>query len=792
MLLSEPIPTLINGVSQQPAALRLPSQGDEQVNFLSSVVDGLKKRPPTQHIAKLSSSSLGQAFIHTINRDPSERYAVIIQSGSIRVFELNGTERSVSKPNGTNYLNATQASTAFRAVTIADSTFIVNSEISTSMDSASASVDRGAEAIVFIKQANYSTDYNIILDGFTASKTTDADDQNETLSTTTIASDLKSSLDAGTNGFLITQEGPVLWIRKSDSSDFSIKTEDSRSNTQMSLAKNRVQNFSDLPTIAPTGFTVEVIGDEASTFDNYFVKFVPNNDGETFDTGTWAETVKPGIATRFASWTMPHVLVRESNGTFTFRRLQWDPREAGDEDSAPVPSFLGRTINDIFFFQNRLSFLSDENMIMSATGEFYKFFPSTVTTIIDSDSVDIAATHVKVSILRHAVPFNEQLILFSDQTQFVVQAGDILASQPPSAQVLTEFESSLRAKPVGAGRNVFFATKKGQYSGVREYFILPDTETEDAADITAHVPKYIPQDLFKFAAASNEDILLALSEKAANRIYVYKYYWVETEKLQSSWSYWELNENANIRNIDFIDTDAIMIVEYPDGVYLEKLSVEPGRSDPEAPFEYHLDRKIDETVVSSVYNSSTDQTTFSLPYSVFGTAQVVRRHSSSAPANAPSPGVVLQITSVSGADVTVSGDHTATPVFIGISYEGRYEFSELYLRTSTGGGGQTAVGDGRLQILNMSVTYDSTGFFTAKVTPQARNTYEYKFTGRILGATSAVIGEVPIESGTYRFPIMGRNTHVKIELTNDSYLPCAFQSAEWEARFTMRSVRRGL
>ena len=52
-LVSKNIPNLINGVSQQPAALRLESQGEVQENGFSDVVEGLKKLPPTKFIRKL-------------------------------------------------------------------------------------------------------------------------------------------------------------------------------------------------------------------------------------------------------------------------------------------------------------------------------------------------------------------------------------------------------------------------------------------------------------------------------------------------------------------------------------------------------------------------------------------------------------------------------------------------------------------------------------------------------------------------------------------------------------------
>lgn len=50
-LISTSIPNLINGVSQQPPSIRLVTQAEKQENGLSSVVDGLTKRPPQNTLA---------------------------------------------------------------------------------------------------------------------------------------------------------------------------------------------------------------------------------------------------------------------------------------------------------------------------------------------------------------------------------------------------------------------------------------------------------------------------------------------------------------------------------------------------------------------------------------------------------------------------------------------------------------------------------------------------------------------------------------------------------------------
>ena len=63
-LVSKSIPNLINGVSQQPPALRLDSQGEVQENGLSDVVDGLKKRPPSKFLKKLVKCKSSWAESH--------------------------------------------------------------------------------------------------------------------------------------------------------------------------------------------------------------------------------------------------------------------------------------------------------------------------------------------------------------------------------------------------------------------------------------------------------------------------------------------------------------------------------------------------------------------------------------------------------------------------------------------------------------------------------------------------------------------------------------------------------
>ena len=152
-LITSAIPNMINGVSQQPSALRLASQEESVVNCLSSPVEGLTKRPPFQHIKKLISGSAGtgKPFIKAVDRDGTIQYLIMIRDGAIEVFNLDGTSQTVSAPNGTNYLdigNNADPSEKFRIASVADYTFILNREKVVTMDHAGTYVQSGTTITV--------------------------------------------------------------------------------------------------------------------------------------------------------------------------------------------------------------------------------------------------------------------------------------------------------------------------------------------------------------------------------------------------------------------------------------------------------------------------------------------------------------------------------------------------------------------------------------------------------------------------------------------------------------------
>ena len=777
-LISQSIPNLINGVSQQPPSLRLNTQAELQENGLSSVVTGLSKRPSTTHVADLGTiANLDKAFIHTIRRDENEFYSMVVDtSGTIRVFDKDGVSKTVTN-NAASYLSGlTDPSKEIAAVSIADTTFIVNKN-TVAAKGTSTSPTRNPEALVYVKQSDYSSTYRLVLTkgvntstvefatkGSTQASTSETQNAERGASTDKIAENL-ATFSASTvsttfytnitngsavTGLTVTRYGSVLHIQSTNSTDFQVEVGDSHGGEHLLVFKDETQSFSKLPVESPENFTIKIAGDNEKAQDDYYVSF----SGE----GVWKETVEPNILIDIDASTMPHQLKKLVSGNFQFDPVSYDDRDVGDDETNAYPSFIGFTLSDIFFHRNRLGVLADENVIFSRAGQFesFDFFRKSTLTVIDSDPIDVAVSSNKVSILKHAVPFNDSLLLFSDLTQFKVTGEPILSPDTINVSSTTEFEASLRAKPAQSGRFVYFGSRRGDYSGLWEYFVDTDTDTNNAVEITAHVPKYIDGELKSIQASSNEDMIIVQTYDDPQALYIYRYYWQGRDRLQSSWSRWTFS--GDVIGFSFNRADITLLIKRGTNLFLERinLSVDDATTYTTGGFSIHLDRR--------VRLETSGLTT--IPYTDSSVTYIDQT------------GKIITLADVAGKLAN------SEVVFAGVPFTFKYEFSKPVLKVN-----DRPVTTGKFKLRNYAVVYDNTGFFEVDVAPLKRDVYTRSFTGRVVGSSANLLNQAAIESGTYVFGVLGDAEQISVTLKSSSHLPCTFQSAEWEGFYVLRSRR---
>lgn len=821
-IVSYTIPSLVQGVSNQPDAQRDPSQGEIQINGVSSIAEGLRKRDNSRVIAKVSDVPFGDVFVHSILRDESEKYLAVIAKTGIKVFDLAGTAYPVNAPGGYGYLaSVTDARQQIRAVSIADYTFVLNTKTATAMDPAlSPPVARPSvhEAMIWVKAASYGQKYTVNVNGKQVDVTTavaavitsGTTVTENRISTAEIAEQIKAGLTPLT-GVTITRAGSVLWLQSA--APITVAANDARANADITAILRKVQAFTELPTIAPAGYLIEVIGDPGNNFDGYAVRFTPKSG--SFGEGTWSEVVAPGVEYKLSASTMPHILVRLPDGTFHFGPVdgstqkgvtlpKWGERTAGDYNTAPDPSFVGYPINDITVFKNRLVVLADENIILSRTREFFDFFPETVTTTLDTDPIDLTASNNRVSVLRYAVPSQDELILFSSQYQFRFNASEAVLT-PATAQitVLTQYEMDPLMRPQQALGGIIFCQTNGEWSQLREFSIRGSGTAlvADSQDLTGYVSSYIPRQLYKLTVneTSNCAFLVSGQPGFENRIYVYKYFFRNTgngtERAQSSWSYWQFQ--GKVLQIVCIEEMLYCLFQHGDRVFLEEVPVQDRLNSSSYPL--LLDRQISTTpdtpvamrVPAGVFDPATRKTTWTLPYTILAPTQAWSGYGKIARQMRSFTGGVLLAEASSGNQLVARGDWSGADVFFGEVYEFRYRFSRFkYMKEI--GGGKASVNYMRTQVRGARLRYHETGYFEIHVMPEGRRPGRYVFDGTVSAVRDAQIGQgnpVPDDldryfEGVFTIPIMSRGDQCIVEIKNATPHPCKFSTCEWAAILT--------
>lgn len=789
-LYSQTIKNIVSGISQQPAILRLPEQLEEQINGYSTEVGGLQKRAPTVHIKNLfaAPSSTYRPLVHVVKRDEEEKYIMIFDgNGSCKIYDEDGKEYKVTiDAKSAQYLSGVDPRKYLKCITIADYTFIVNTKKKVAMtgkvwDSGRWKDTQGA--LFNVKSGQYGRTYACIINDVTIATYTTPDGSNASDSTKVdvnwIAEQLATS--AKSNGWTVETGDSWLYVKKAGTTIKTVKIKDGYNGMSMFGIYHAVQNFNNLPRSAPDEFTVQVKG-ATNVADDYYVRY----DG---DTQLWTECARPETPTTLDSSTMPQGLVRNADMSFTLKPLDWDDRDVGDEDSNPEPSFVGATINDIFFYRNRLGLISGENVILSRSASFFNFWFASVVDMQDTDPIDLAVSHNSVSILYHAVPFDEELLLFSNDTQFLLRADGVLSPKNCSITEVTEFTCNPYVRPVGAGRRVYFPTERAEFTTIKEYFTIEDTTNlKDAQDVTSHVPSFIPNGVYKIVSSNTENVLGFFTIGAESKVYIYKYLFVDNSRLQSSWSYWEFN-GARILGGGFINSTLYLVFDRQGMITLESVSFTYNTKDYEEyePYRVFMDRKVVlPAITSDAYDDIEGRTKVDMKTMYGDTLKAGVSYGL-----VDSKGFFRKWTPeemVDGRYVWLQGNWVGSRFIEGELYKFKAKFSEVMIRKQDDNG-VTAYTEGRLQLRNFWVNYENCGYIKAIVECFDKETYEYVMTARLLGAGRNKIGLTALETGQFKFPVQSLSSNCSISIETELPMPVALIGAGWEGVYYKRATR---
>ena len=826
-VVSQSIPNFLNGISQQTPTQRGINQAEEQVNLQNNIVDGLSKRPAFEYIDTIDATNVYPNTVKfwSIQRDKENQFVVILYNGGVKVYDLDGNEKTVTVASGSSYLTTTNPKADFKLVNIADYTFIANKSKTVLADTtlSTAKIEEfyinvvtsnyGREYAVTVRHPNMSYDVkaslqmpsgsnlnhdavfrdtahiaDILFRGTSSTHFDSASDASFKLTREDTGATLSTTQGLGTssevtNYFTMSQyPGVIRGISTDGNSNYTVLTADGSGNTGMYSIRDEISDFTKLPYHASTDSIIKVTGDEGDTLSDYYVKFETD--------GVWKETIGQGVSLGLDNSTMPHALINNNDGTFTFQEIDYDDRNAGDGITNANPSFVGNKINNLLFYKNRLGILARDNLILSENAGFFNFFSKTVTQVLDTDAIDIAASGSEVNTLFDSVAFNESLLLFSEKAQY--KLGSVGETISPTSAVLNEvsaFEFDANVKPVSAGKYAYFAQARNNNTAIREYYADDDTLTNDGLDITVSVQNLIPSNAYQLISNTTEDTLIALASDTADTqltpyttgtpitstnggtMFIYKYFFDKGEKVQTAWSKWTFTNAKILGGMSFESFVYLLVVEGTD-TKLVKIDLRNLRNGTIG-FNIYLDLR---TSVTGTYDANTNLTTFTSPYGAKTGLIAVDGVN----------GNNYAVTNTAGATYTLEGNHTN--LIIGIPYESKYRMSPQYVRENSGRG-LVAITSGRYQIRNISLNYETSGYFQVEVTPNGRDTSYSFMNGYVIGTATSKVGVPAISSGTIKVPVSCRNTDFTLDIKSSSHLPMYIASAEVEGYYHNRSTR---
>ncbi|WP_323156965.1 hypothetical protein [Pseudomonas rhodesiae] len=789
-LVSQSVKNLKGGISQQPDILRFSNQGKLQINGWSSETEGLQKRPPTTFVKRLGAVGMfgAKPLIHLVNRDAAEQYFMVFTGQGVEVADLKGNRYSVRGYNG--YANCEHPRNDLRLITIADYTFVANRNKLTAMKSTLTHADYGSmtrRCVINVRGGQYGRTLKILINDIqlavlkmpVGDSVVTNPPQVEQTDAGYIATQMAAQINTNGVPHGITAQAGQGWIvvTAANNNIQTVKTEDGYANQLLNSFIYQVQTFGKLPAQCIDGYLVEITGEASRTGDNYWVRF--DAAGQV-----WKETVKPGIITGFEPTSMPHALVRAADGQFDWKALTWPDRTCGDDLTNPMPSFVDATINDIFFFRNRLGFLSGENVVMSRTSKYFNFFPASVSSISDDDPIDVAISHNRVSILKYAVPFSEQLLLWSDQAQFVLSSQGIMSTKTAQLDLTTEFDVSDGARPFGIGRGVYFAAPRAAYTSLKRYYAVQDvSDVKSAEDISSHVPSYLQNMVYHIHGSGTENFVSILSDTEENKVYIYKFLYLKEELVQQSWSHWEFGINNRVLAADCIGSYMYLLNERVGvGMCLERIEFTADTVDyMQEPYRAYMDMK--KLMMPTRYDEDLNETYASLSdiyggvpdsLSVFYTLDpkgVLERHTSD------NWNVDDRIRFV--------GNRMGTTFIIGHEYGFQYEFSKFLIKQTADDGTTNTEDIGRLQLRRAWVNYDSSGAFEINVN-NGSSQFVYVMAGGRVG-TEAVLGGLTLGTGQYKFPVTGNAKVQSVTLSSYAPVPLNIIGCGWEGNYMRRS-----
>lgn len=533
------MPSLLQGVSQQIPRERQPGQLGALQNMLCDPVTGLRRRPPARSVSLTSMVAPADDFLFTayIERGTDGRHLLI--NTATGAWQLLSKDTGTLVNSGTSsYLQTSIGATSIQTASINGLTYILNTEKQpVTTVSNTGRIDPSTTGFFYITTAAFEKTWSVTVQsadlpgGSVTGTTTSGSTENFGIQGKPAAVIDRLYTDLITNGVPsanIVKFEQYLFFRGLAGINV---TSDSGKTYAVWSNQSRVDLESDLPASLPAAADGCMCRVGKAGSDPAYYRY-------DYGSRSWEEVGAYGSISSISN--MPLELAADDNIIVR----NFEGRLAGDDDTNKDPAFVENGyITGIAAFQGRLVLLSGASVCMSASGLYQRFYRSTVTSLLDTDRIDIASASAQDSVFRTAIQFNRDLAVFGDSMQAVVPGGSALTPTNASISLTSEFSCDSRVSPIVTGQTVLYANRRNQsYAGLLEFIPSAYTSSQYVSqDATVHLPKYIPGRIMNMDVSSVTNIGFFRYSGERNSLLVYEFLWgSDGAKSQAAYHKWVL------------------------------------------------------------------------------------------------------------------------------------------------------------------------------------------------------------------------------------------------------------
>ena len=513
------VQNLNQGISRQDAALRFPAQVEDAKNIIFDTALGARKRHGS--FTKAFSSAVSPDFkfkMHKIERDDDEEYALIIGRQAdamfLQVFDLvnNIFATTTLTSNANAYLSQNNPQyDDYRLVTIADTTFIVNTLVNTQLTETNSVITNTRMPVALKRTSLSPLVFECDVSTFEAKsfrqQVLTARMNNETAQppTPTAKFGLKTEkLATGSTipiTFESTEQSRMSYTAGAKEVQEAIEGNGIGERREKLDDQGVPMNVFVNEASGKLGMTRNGLGGNQNE-PNQFVTF-----GKVICTGgpLLSEPVKINFS---ADAAIDRLLVTDQEGEndvdVTITR--------GDDQSDPAPEFLrlGLPIRDVTFFQGRLAFASDEFVSFSRTDNVFAFFQETPIAPTDADPIDLQLAANDVNIVDYCVPYRGSILVFTKSgRQFEISSNGVFT--PSTATVTPATQYDIRpARPQLLGDRLYMCGARDQSSSLLEYYFSDNAVSNIAEDVSLQVTNLLPKEVIRIATCTSPQMVFVL------------------------------------------------------------------------------------------------------------------------------------------------------------------------------------------------------------------------------------------------------------------------------------------